>query len=201
MKTAVKQALLVYLAARLILLVWSILAPLLIPAPTTPDPVLRPYLGQPHFTSGVTGLLLGPWQRFDTQRYLRIAAEGYAHEEDSVFPPLYPLATRALGLLFGGGAAGNLWATTLISNLAFIGLLILLYIAAEYDLGAHFAPRTPTYLTFFPPASFYWRPTPNRSLFFWLWLRYGRRGITAVSGWLAYSVYWRRSPGSPAGCW
>lgn len=167
MKTAVKQALLVYLAARLILLVWSILAPLLIPAPTTPDPVLRPYLGQPHFTSGVTGLLLGPWQRFDTQRYLRIAAEGYAHEEDSVFPPLYPLATRALGLLFGGGAAGNLWAATLISNLAFIGLLILLYIAAEYDLGAHFAPRTLLYLTFFPTGFFLLAPY-TESLFIFL---------------------------------
>jgi hypothetical protein len=167
MKTAVKQSLLIFITARIILAVWSIIVPVLIPAPTTPDPVLRPYQGQPHLTEGVTGLLLGPWQRFDTQHYMRIAAEGYAHEEDSVFPPLYPLASRIGGYLFGGGAASNLWAATLISNVAFIGLLMMLFIMTAHDLGQKSATRTLLYLTFFPTGFFLLAPY-TESLFIFL---------------------------------
>ena len=191
MKTAVKQALLIFTAARIILAVWSILVPLIIPAPTTPDSVLRPYLGQPHLTEGITGLLLGPWQRFDTQHYMRIAEEGYAHEEDSVFPPLYPIASRILGTLFGSGPAGNLWAAALISNLAFIGLLILLFIVAEHDLGQEFAPRTLIYLTFFPTGFFLLAPY-SESLFIFLALasiwaarHNGRFWLAGLLGFLA----------------
>ncbi|MBE2224561.1 MAG: hypothetical protein IAF02_23685 [Anaerolineae bacterium] len=167
MKTAVKQSLLIFIAARLILAVWSIIVPVLIPAPTTPDPVLRPYLGQPHLTEGITGYLLEPWQRFDTLHYLRIADEGYAHEEDSVFPPLYPLASRMVGYLFGGGTAGNLWAATLISNVAFIGLLIMLFIMTAHDLGQKSATRALIYLTFFPTGFFLLAPY-TESLFIFL---------------------------------
>ncbi len=158
MKTAVKQSLFVFLAARLILAVWSIIVPVLIPAPTAPDPVLRPYQGQPHLSEGVTGLLLEPWQRFDTLHYMRIADEGYANEEDSVFPPLYPLASRALGYLFGGGPAGNMWAATLISNVAFFGLLVMLFIMTASDLGQKSATRSIIYLTFFPTGFFLLAP-------------------------------------------
>jgi hypothetical protein len=153
--------------------------------------VLRPYLGQPHLTEGVSGLLLGPWQRFDTQRYMRIAEAGYAHEEDSVFPPLYPLASRFLGYLFGGGPTGNLWAATLISNLAFIGLLIMLFIVTEHDLGAEFAPRTLIYLTFFPTGFFLLAPY-TESLFIlfalasiWMARHNGRFWLAGILGFLA----------------
>lgn len=191
MKTAVKQALLVFLAARIILAVWSIIVPVLIPAPTTPDPVLRPYLDQPHLTEGINGLLLSPWQRFDTQRYMRIAEEGYAHEEDSVFPPLYPLASRILGYVFGGGPAGNLWAATLISNVAFIGLLIMLFIVTEHDLGPRFAPRALIYLTFFPTGFFLLAPyTESLFIFFalasiWAARHNGRFWLAGLLGLLA----------------
>ncbi len=191
MKTAVKQSLLIFLAARIILAVWSILVPCSFPAPTTPDPVLRPYLGQPQFSEGITGHLLGPWQRFDTQHYLRIAAEGYAHEEDSVFPPLYPLASRLGGYLFGGGPAGNLWAATLLSNLAFIGLLILLFIMTEYDLGQKSATRALIYLTFFPTGFFLLAPyTESLFIFFalasiWAARHNGRFWLAGLLGLLA----------------
>jgi hypothetical protein len=211
-KTAVKHALLTYLAARLILLVWSVLVPVVVAAPTTPDPILRPYLDQPPLTTGLNGILLGPWQRFDTQRYMRIAQEGYAHEEDSVFPPLYPAASRLLGYLFGGGPAGNLWAATFISNLAFIGLLILLHVMAQHDLGTQFAPRTLLYLAFFPTGFFLLAPY-TESLFiflalasiwaarhngrFWLAGLFGfMAALTRLTGWilvvpLAYE-WWRQ---------
>ena len=146
------------MAARVVLTVWGILVPLLIPAPLGPDDVLRPYLDQPHLDSGLSGLLLGPWQRFDTQRYQRIAQEGYAHEEDSVFPPLYPLAARGLGEVFGGGPTANLLAATLISNAAFLGLLLLFYRVVAVELGPRFSPRALVYLAFFPTGFFLLAP-------------------------------------------
>ena len=216
MKTAVKQSLLIFITARLILAVWSLIVPVLIPAATTPDPVLRPYLGQPHLTQGISGALLEPWQRFDTLHYLRIADEGYAHEADSVFPPLYPLAARLLGYLFGGTTAGRLWAATLISNAAFIGLLIMLFIMTAHDLEQKSATRALIYLTFFPTGFFLLAPY-TESLFIFLALaalwsaRHNGRfllagclgllaSLTRLTGWilvipLAYE--WWRQWGKP----
>jgi hypothetical protein len=164
MKPSIQVPLLTFLAARVILTVWGILVPVLIPAPLGPDMVLRPYLNQPHLDSGISGLLLGPWQRFDTQRYLRIAQEGYANEEDSVFPPLYPLAARGLGSLFGGGPTANLLAATLISNGAFLALLALFYRVVAAELGEGVAPRALVYLTFFP-VGFFWLAPYSEALF------------------------------------
>jgi hypothetical protein len=129
-----------------------------------PEPRSRPYLGQPHLDSGLTGLLLGPWQRYDTQRYMRIAQEGYAHEKDSVFPPLYPLAARGLGSLLGGGPIANLLAAMVISNLAFLALLLLFYRVVAVDFGEEFAPRALLYVTFFP-TSYYFLAPYSESLF------------------------------------
>ncbi|MBK8989134.1 MAG: hypothetical protein IPM39_24230 [Chloroflexi bacterium] len=191
MKPAVKVPLLTFLAARVLLTVWGIVVPLLIPAPLGPDDVARPYLDQPHLDSGAAGLLLGPWQRFDAQRYLRIAQEGYVHEEDSVFPPLYPLAMRGFGLLFGGGPTANLVAALLISNLAFVGLLLLFYRVVEAELGVQFAPRALLYLTFFP-VGFYWLAPYSESLFVllalgsvWAARGHGRFLLAGILGFLA----------------
>ncbi|MBK6327371.1 MAG: hypothetical protein IPF56_15750 [Chloroflexi bacterium] len=209
-KRAFGQAFWTFLAARVILTAWGAIVPLVIPAPLEPEAVLRPYLGQPYLDSGLSGLLLGPWQRFDTQRYLRIAQEGYAHEEDSVFPPLYPLAARGLGVLFGGGPTANLLAATLISNLAFIGLLVLFYGVVAAELGPRFAPRALVYLTFFPTGFFLLAPY-SESLFILLalgsiWAARGNgrfllagllgflASLTRLTGWvlavpLAYELY------------
>lgn len=214
MKRALKAAIITFLAARVILTVWGIIVPRLIPVPLGPDAVLRPYLDQPYLDSGVSGLLLGPWQRFDTQRYLRIAQEGYAHEEDSVFPPLYPLAARGLGVLFGGGPTANLLAATLISNAAFLGLLVLFYRVVEAELGPRFAPRALLYLTFFPTGFFLLAPY-SESLFILLalgsiWAARGNgrfllagllgffASLTRLTGWvlvapLAYELYRQRA--------
>ena len=44
------------------------------PLPEEPNEVERPYLGQPIFSEDGEGLILGPWQRFDTLHYTRMAA-------------------------------------------------------------------------------------------------------------------------------
>jgi hypothetical protein len=86
------------------------------------------------------------WARWDAEWYLLIAAEGYDssdHFERFAVPyeraatagflPLYPLMIRTLAPVFGGVGAG-----VLISNLALLGALVLLYrlAAAEAEPGA-----------------------------------------------------------------
>ncbi len=75
------------------------------------------------------------WARWDAEWYLLIAAEGYDSSDyferfgvpygraaTAGFLPLYPLTIRTLAPVFGGVGAG-----VLISNLALLGALLLLY--------------------------------------------------------------------------
>jgi hypothetical protein len=101
---SVKRGLIIFIVMRLFLTIWAVVSLAINPLPEEPDEEIRPYLHEPVLDTGLSGLLLGPWQRFDSQRYLVIAREGYADERHSVFPPLYPLAIRAVGSLFGGSA-------------------------------------------------------------------------------------------------
>jgi hypothetical protein len=117
----------------------------LIPLPEGPDERVRPYLGEPLLSEGISGDLLGPWQRFDTMHYLRIAREGYASEADSVFPPLYPLGMRLVGFFFTGFltvGASHLLGGLVLSNLACIGLFVLLYRVTAEILDERSAKRT-----------------------------------------------------------
>lgn len=213
-KTAVKPALIIFLTTRVFLSLWAIVALAVNPLPAEPDEVVRPYLGEPILDEGAAGLLLGPWQRFDSQHYLRIARQGYTDEADSVFPPLYPLVVRGLGNLFGGGPVANLAAAVILSNFAFLGLLLLLYRVAAMEMDAHSARRTLLYLSLFPTGFFLLAPY-TESLFILLVLgalwsaRNGRFGLagflgllaslTRLTGWilvvpLAYE-YWQQRKG------
>jgi hypothetical protein len=189
-KTVVFRALLIFIIFRLFLSVWGVVAISTNPVPETPDETLRPYLGATQLTISWQGLLLEPWQRFDALRYLRLAREGYAHEEDSVFPPLYPLLIRGLGNLWSGGHAGQLAAALLISNLAGLGLLILLYRVTTAEFGEAYATRTLVYLLLFPTGFFLFAPY-TESLFMLLALgslwagRNGRFWLAGTLGLLA----------------
>ena len=155
---SVKRGLTIFLVMRLFLIFWSFISLAINPLPEEPDEAIRPYLGEPVLDTGVSGLLFGPWQRFDSQRYLVIAREGYAQEQNSVFPPLYPLAIRAVGNLFGGGATANLAAAILIANLACLGYLILLHYIVTQEIGTQAATRTLVYLVIFPTGFYLFAP-------------------------------------------
>lgn len=157
-RSAWRPAILLFIVARVVLSVWAVVVLSLIPLPQEADETVRPYLGEPRLEEGAAGLLLGPWQRFDTMRYLSVARNGYS-EENSVFPPLYPLAIR------GGGAAmravtgmrvgaANVAAAILLSNAALVGALALLYHVATAELGPQVGTRTLVYLVFFPVGFF-----------------------------------------------
>lgn len=164
---ALRYALILFVTVRLFLTVWAVIILTIRPVPVEPDEVLRPYLGQPQFSGGVTGALLGPWQRFDTQHYMRIAEEGYAAEEDSVYPPLYPLASAAIGWTLSPlfpAAERNMIGALILSNIAYIGVLILLYRIADDELDAAVARRTVLYFAIFP-TSFFLLAAYSESLF------------------------------------
>lgn len=212
-KTSVKSAIIIFLATRLFLSLWAIVVLTVAPLPDEPDEVARPYLGEPVLNDGIAGRLLSPWQRFDSQHYLRIARQGYAAEADSVFPPLYPLAIRAVGRLFGGSGSDYLIAAILISNLAFLGLLILLHHVTAVEFDSDSATRTLVYLALFPTGFFLLAPyTESTFLLFALgsiwaakqgrfWLA-GTLGLltalTRLTGWILivplayeYGLWWR----------
>jgi len=151
---AVKQGLVLFLALRLLLTLWAAAIITVLPPPREANETLRPYLGHPILTEGITGTLLGPWQRFDTNHYLRIAQQGYTDESDSVFPPLYPLLIRALGTLFGGTPTADLATALLLSNLAALGLFMLLAHISGQLLGNSRALRAVVYFALFPTGFF-----------------------------------------------
>lgn len=214
--TAVRRALAIFIGVRLFLSVWAVVALTVSPLPEEPDEALRPYLGEPQLREGITGLLLGPWQRFDAQHYLRIARHGYAAEADSVFPPLYPLAIRAFGSLMGGGPTANLAAAIVLSNLACLSLLVLLHRVVAAELGAKYAARTLVYFVLFPTGFFLFAPYTEplflllalgslwagRNGRFWLAGTLGfLAALTRLTGWvlvvpLAYELWQQRSGGA-----
>jgi hypothetical protein len=213
-----RVALAIYAVTRVFLSVWAAIALALNPLPGTVDETVRPYLGEPQLEEGAAGILLGPWQRFDTQRYMHIARLGYANEENSVFPPLFPLAIRLVGLALGGGTTANLIAGVAIANLCWIGLMVLLHKAIWNEKDRDTATRSLVYLSVFPTGFFLMAPY-SESLFILLALSSlwsARRGnfwragllgalasLTRLTGWilvvpLAYE-YWSQSRKVAAG--
>ncbi len=151
---AVKTAVLLFVSLRLFLTIWAIVSLAINPLPPEPDEQVRPYLGEPILNEGLTGLLLGPWQRFDTQHYIRIARQGYADPSDSVFPPLYPLLIRLTGSLFGGTPVAYLAAAILIANSALLIFLIRFFQLTAVETDEETAVRALVYLLLFPSAVF-----------------------------------------------
>jgi hypothetical protein len=220
-----RYALAIFLVTRLLLSLWAVAALALHPLPAEPDEAVRPYLGEAPLNEGWAGQLLGPWQRFDSLHYLSIARQGYANVADSVFPPLYPMAMRLAGSLpslFTPPGQSNLLGGILVSNLAFIGSLVLLYRLTAAELGVAAARRAAVYLAVFP-TGFFLLAAYSESLFLLLALaavgaaRHGRAwqaglcgilaSLTRLTGWilvapLAYE-FWRgqaaRGKGQEAG--
>ncbi len=143
------------------------------------------------------------WNRWDAQRYVHIAQGGYfwdaaihthtAHSSYSplsnfAFFPLFPLLI-SLGIqLFGPGSAPVLGM--LISNLALLGTLVLLYVLAKEIAGEKVAHRTLLYLCIFP-TEFFFFSAYNESLFLlftvaaFLALRKQRWWLAGLCGFLA----------------
>jgi Gpi18-like mannosyltransferase len=131
---------------------------------------------------GAAGVLLGPWRRFDTMHFIRLARDRYVPGAiHSVFLPFYPTLIRFVSGVLGGQ---YLLAALLVSNLSTIGYLTVFYALAEREIGAENAGRAQTYAALYPWA-FFLLAGYSESLFLFMvtlsfWV--ARRGWIRVGG-------------------
>jgi Gpi18-like mannosyltransferase len=109
-----------------------------------------------------TNALLTSWNRWDAANYTRIAQFGYQTIYDTAFFPLFPWLIKALAFLFGNH--GYIAIGMILSNLALLGALFVLYQIAADALGDQVGRRTLLYLCIFPTAFFFFAAY-NESLF------------------------------------
>jgi hypothetical protein len=155
--------------------------------PTQPDPIARPYFGVEPVVHGLSGMLLGVWQRHDTIHYLRIAAGGYSSPDLTAYYPLFPLLVRLVGILVGGN---YLLASLIVSNAAALLAIAVCYRLFCDELGEDAARRATAYLVFFPPPSFCSLRTASRWRFCSLYSSFGAHAAAdgALLPWRPSSV-------------
>jgi Mannosyltransferase (PIG-V) len=149
--------------------------------PIVPTPVSVPGWPAHAVTPGWHNLFTA-WERLDALWFLKIATHGYAKTDASAaFFPFYPALIAALSFLFGGHP---LAASLVISNGAFLGALMVLFVLTRSELSDDHARRAVLYTAVFPTALFFVAPY-SESLFllmvlasFWA----ARRGRWALAG-------------------
>lgn len=169
-KRAILHSCGVFLAMRLGLFVLGLVATALLPSSAQnadlPGAVSVPGWAAHAITGGWHNIFTA-WERFDGLWFLRIATHGYAaHDGSAAFFPLYPLATRGVSWLLGGHPFA---ASLIVSNGAFLGALVVMYVLAASELSEDAARRAVTYAAIFPTAFFFLAPY-SESLFLLLCL-------------------------------
>jgi len=106
--------------------------------------------------------LLTSWDHWDATNYVRIAQFGYQKVYDLAFFPLFPALIWTISHVLGNWS--YLFVGTVISNLALLGALFVIYQLAVESLGEQVAHRTLLYLCIFPTAFFFFAAY-NESLF------------------------------------
>lgn len=137
---------------------------------------------------GVLGYLLNPWAHWDGVWFIKIATSGYADGDGSTaFFPLFPMALRYVGVVFGG----NMVVTGVLLSLACFGISVwLLHRLVSADFDPETANRAVIYLSI-APLSFFLQAVYTESLFLMLTLacfvfaREGRWRLAGIMGLLA----------------
>ena len=155
--------------------------------PIVPTPVSVPGWPAHAITPGWHNVFTA-WERLDALWFLKIATHGYAKTDASAaFFPLYPALIAALSFTFDGHP---LAASLVISNGAFLGALVVLFVLTRTELSDDHARRAVLYAAVFPTALFFVAPY-SESLFLLLVLvalwaaRRGRWAVAGMSGALA----------------
>lgn len=126
--------------------------------------ILPPVAALGYYMPELTGwqhYFLQPWRNWDGHWFALIAQEGYFERPTTAFFPLYPLLLRGLNWFLDGQIE---LAGVLISNIALLGALFLLYQLVQLDFPRAVARRTLLYLALFPTA-FYLSAVYSESLF------------------------------------
>jgi Gpi18-like mannosyltransferase len=128
--------------------------------------ILFPVLPHLHPVSEVNiPALLTSWNNWDAANFTRIAQNGYQTIDDTAFFPLFPLLIKCIAFLLGDN--GYIAIGMILSNLALLGALFVLYQIATDMLGEQIGRRTLLYLCIFPTAFFFFAAY-NESLFLFL---------------------------------
>jgi hypothetical protein len=155
-----------------------------LPLGETTYALISPYL----HTGWFSRWFVNPWFQWDTLSYMEISILGYNNHSSSIaYMPLYPMLMRFLAPLLGNN---DLAAALLISSLAFIVALILLYeLIADY-FDPQLAMRTVLAFLVFP-TTFFMLAGYTEALFLalvlgsWLAARRGRWGWASLLASLA----------------
>jgi len=145
-----------FVATRLLLVAATFIGFILFPVPPHVYPV-RPV--------DMAGLLTS-WNHWDAVHYTQIAQFGYQNIYNTAFFPLFPLLIKGGALLLGN--QGYIAVGMILSNLALLGAMFVLYQIATDMLGEQTGRRTLLYLCIFPTAFFFFAPY-NESLFLLLY--------------------------------
>ncbi len=109
-----------------------------------------------HWLAAPGSPFLSMWAKWDSQSYVDIATNGYwfrpGQLSNVAFFPVYPMLMRVTAPLVGGSVV---LAGFILSNLAFLGALIFLYLLTEMELDTASAKRTVFYLALFPTSFFF----------------------------------------------
>ena len=153
MKRAPKADILwLFIGTRLLLILLTYIGYILFPVPA------HYYPSAPVDVAG----LFSSWNHWDAFNYLRIAQYGYQDVYDTAFFPLFPLLIGGLSFVFGH--QGFAVIGIVLSNLALLGTLFVLYQIAADMLGEQVGRRTLLYLCIFPTAFFFFAAY-NEALF------------------------------------
>jgi Gpi18-like mannosyltransferase len=108
-----------------------------------------------------SSMLLNAWARWDAVRFITIATKGYLNLSYAAFFPLYPWLIHIFSISLH---VDPLVTGMVISNLAFLAMLIVLYRLVETEFNREVAQKTVLYLSIFPTALFFFAAY-NESLF------------------------------------
>lgn len=114
----------------------------------------------------ITNPLFWGWANFDGEHYLSIAMFGYKDLQLAFFP-MYPYAMNNLSRLIGSSTASYLWSGMILSNIFFLGSLLLFWRIIKLDYSEKIAKIAVILLLIFP-TTFFFGSVYTESLFLFL---------------------------------
>jgi len=153
-RAPVRDILFLFVVTRVLLILVTYFGYILLTAPK--------YSSSPVDTTAFFSL----WNHWDAARYLTIAQHGYKSGDELAFFPLFPALTALFSypLTFLMGTWSYTLVGMLLSNVALLGALFILYQLTVESFGDDVAKRTLLYLCIFPTALFFFAAY-NESLF------------------------------------
>ncbi len=159
LKNPISKIIALFIVWRFTLFLIAFISPTVIPKFGGTFPYYQNLLmgsGLPHF--------IWSFANFDGVHYLNIAKVGYSYQYTQAFFPLYPILIKAGSIItFGNLIISGL----LISNLAFLGALIIFYKLVKKHYGENIALWSSIFCLSFP-TSFYFGSIYNEGIFFLL---------------------------------